>query len=96
LLRTRVEGKELVGFHKRLPGTYPHDAQLDYFGIAENTRTGKKRYSISSSREVPAKLDVWMGMPHGFVTDVGRFSAATQALSAIGAFLTERLGRTLQ
>jgi len=45
---------------------------------------------------VDAKLDIWMGMPHGFVTDVGRFSAATQALSAIGAFLTERLGRTLQ
>jgi epsilon-lactone hydrolase len=41
---------------------------------------------------VDAKLDVWMGMPHGFVNDVGRFNAATQALSAIGAFLTERLG----
>jgi len=45
---------------------------------------------------VDAKLDVWMGMPHGFVTAVGRFSAATQALSAIGAFLAERLGRPLQ
>jgi len=41
---------------------------------------------------VDAKLDVWMGMPHGFVNDVGRFNAATQALSAIGAFLTGRLG----
>jgi len=40
---------------------------------------------------VDAKLDVWMGMPHGFVNDVGRFNAATQALSAIGAFLIERL-----
>jgi acetyl esterase/lipase len=44
---------------------------------------------------VDAKLDVWTGMPHAFVTNVGRFNAATQTLSAIGAFLTERLGRTL-
>jgi epsilon-lactone hydrolase len=40
---------------------------------------------------VDAELDVWMGMPHGFVADVGRFNAARQALNAIGAFLTERL-----
>jgi hypothetical protein len=26
-----------------------------------------------------AKLDLCMGMPHGFVTDVGGFNAATQA-----------------
>jgi len=43
---------------------------------------------------VDAKLDVWMGMPHGFVTNVGGFKAATQALNASGAFLTERLGST--
>jgi acetyl esterase/lipase len=41
---------------------------------------------------VDAKLDVWMGMPHGFVTNIGGFKAATQALKASGAFLTERLG----
>ena len=41
---------------------------------------------------VDAKVDVWMGMPHGFVTNVGGFNAATQALKASGAFLTERLG----
>ena len=45
---------------------------------------------------VDAKLDLWMGMPHGFVTNVGGFNAATQALNATGSFLTERLGRTLQ
>jgi epsilon-lactone hydrolase len=43
---------------------------------------------------VDAKLDVWMGMPHGFVTNVGGFNAATQALKASGAFLTERLRST--
>ena len=36
----------------------------------------------------------WMGMPHGFVTDIGRFNAATQALKASVAFLIERLERT--
>jgi acetyl esterase/lipase len=40
---------------------------------------------------VDAELDVWMGMPHGFVTAVREFNAARQALNAIGAFLTERL-----
>ena len=40
---------------------------------------------------VDAALDVWMGMPHGFVADVARFNAARQALSAIGAFTAERL-----
>lgn len=40
---------------------------------------------------VDARLDVWEGMPHGFVSGVGRFAAAAQALDAIGAFLAERL-----
>jgi len=43
---------------------------------------------------VDAKLDVWMGMPHGFVINIGGLNAATQALKASGAFLTERLGST--
>jgi epsilon-lactone hydrolase len=36
---------------------------------------------------VDAKLDVWMGMPHGFVNGVGSMHAANQALHAIGRFL---------
>jgi acetyl esterase/lipase len=40
---------------------------------------------------VDAALDIWMGMPHGFVTGIGQFDAARQSLKAIGAFLTERL-----
>jgi len=43
---------------------------------------------------VDAKLDVWTGMPHGFVTNIGGFDAAAQALKASGAFLIERLERT--
>jgi monoterpene epsilon-lactone hydrolase len=31
---------------------------------------------------VDARLDVWMGMPHGFVTNIGGFNAATLALKA--------------
>jgi monoterpene epsilon-lactone hydrolase len=40
---------------------------------------------------VDARVDVWMGMPHGFPASIGRLKAAAQALDAIGAFLTERL-----
>ena len=40
---------------------------------------------------VDAQLDVWMGMPHGFVSGVREFAAARQALKTIGAFLRERL-----
>jgi acetyl esterase/lipase len=36
---------------------------------------------------VDAELDVWMGMPHGFVSGVGQFDAAQQSLDAIGDFL---------
>jgi epsilon-lactone hydrolase len=43
---------------------------------------------------VDAKLDIWLGMPHGFVTNVGGFNAAMQALKASGAFLAERLATT--
>jgi len=40
---------------------------------------------------VDATLDVWLGMAHGFVNGVGTLKAATEALSAIGKFLNERL-----
>jgi epsilon-lactone hydrolase len=40
---------------------------------------------------VDATLDIWMGMPHGSINDVGRLNAATQAISAVGTFLRGRL-----
>ena len=40
---------------------------------------------------VDAKLDLWMGMPHGFVSSVGNLQAANQALGAIGTFLNDLL-----
>lgn len=38
-----------------------------------------------------ARLDVWMGMPHGFAGSIGRLKASAQALDAIGRFLAEKL-----
>jgi epsilon-lactone hydrolase len=40
---------------------------------------------------VDARLDVWMGMPHGFPVSVGKLKAAAQALDAIGMLLVEQL-----
>jgi acetyl esterase/lipase len=40
---------------------------------------------------VDARVDVWMGMAHGFIGSVGRLKAAAQALDVMGAFLAERL-----
>lgn len=40
---------------------------------------------------VDATLDVWMGMPHGFINGVGQLDAATQTLRAIGTFLKGRI-----
>jgi epsilon-lactone hydrolase len=43
---------------------------------------------------VDARVDVWMGMPHGFPANLGRLKAAAESLDAIGAFLGERLRAT--
>jgi len=40
---------------------------------------------------VDVRLDVWMGMPHGFVASIGKLKASALALDAIGEFLAERL-----
>jgi len=41
--------------------------------------------------DVDARLDVWTGMPHGFVASIGMLKASAQTLDAIGMFLTDRL-----
>jgi len=44
---------------------------------------------------VDARLDVWTGMPHGFVAIIGPIRASGQALDAVGLFLTDSFkGRT--
>jgi acetyl esterase/lipase len=40
---------------------------------------------------VDARLDIWTGMPHGFVGSVGMLKASARALDAVGTFLTEKL-----
>ncbi|MGC2332714.1 MAG: alpha/beta hydrolase [Candidatus Acidiferrales bacterium] len=40
---------------------------------------------------VDARLDVWEGMPHGFVASVGKLAAAAAALDAVGELLAQRL-----
>ncbi|MDR3762819.1 MAG: alpha/beta hydrolase [Acidobacteriota bacterium] len=40
---------------------------------------------------VDARLDVWEGMAHGFLSGIGKLAASTQALDVIGAFLAGRL-----
>jgi epsilon-lactone hydrolase len=40
---------------------------------------------------VDATLDIWMGLPHGFIDGIGKLNAATRAISALGTFLKERL-----
>jgi len=42
---------------------------------------------------VDARLDVWQGMPHGFIGSIGQTQAAADALSAIGEFLSSQLAR---
>jgi acetyl esterase/lipase len=44
---------------------------------------------------VDARLDVWTGMPHGFVAIIGPIKASARALNAIGLFLIDSFkGRT--
>jgi epsilon-lactone hydrolase len=45
---------------------------------------------------VDARLDIWMGMPHGFVTGVDKYNAAREAFHAVGEFLAQRLRSTEQ
>ena len=43
---------------------------------------------------VDARVDVWQGMPHVFLSAAGQLAAADEALEAVGTFLRERLGRS--
>ena len=52
-----------------------------------------RRYvELAVAAGVDARLDVWMGMPHGFVTGVDKYNAAKGAFHAVGEFLAQRLG----
>jgi epsilon-lactone hydrolase len=40
---------------------------------------------------VDARIDVWEGMSHGFLSGIGTLATSTQALDEIGGFLADRL-----
>jgi len=63
-----------------------------HVGDEEVLRDDSRRYvERAVAVGVDAKLDTWMGMPHGFVSGVGSMQAANQALRAIETFLNDLL-----
>jgi epsilon-lactone hydrolase len=75
--------------HGRLAGLPPVRIHVGDDEVLLDDSRGYAERAIAAS--VDARLDVWMGMPHGFPGSVGKIKAAAQALDAVGAFLTERL-----
>jgi len=75
--------------HGRLVGLPPVRIHV---GDDEVLLDDSRRYVERAVAEgIDAWLDVWMGMPHGFVGSIGRLTAAAQALDSVGVFLSERL-----
>jgi acetyl esterase/lipase len=75
--------------HGRLSGLPP--LRIDV-GDDEVLLDDSLRYvERATAAGVDARLEVWMGMFHGFVASIGAIKAATLALDAIGSFLAERL-----
>lgn len=63
-----------------------------YVGDDEVLLDDSLRYvERASAVGVDVRLNVWMGMPHGFASGVGKLNASAQALEDISAFLAERL-----
>ena len=75
--------------HDQLAGMPPVRIHVgdDEVLLDDSLRYGERAVAAS----VDARVDVWIGMPHGFPGSIGRLKAAAQALDAVGAFLTERL-----
>jgi monoterpene epsilon-lactone hydrolase len=61
-------------------------------GDAETLLDDSVRYAEQATAAgVDVRLDIWDGMPHGFLTSVRQLRAADDALSVVGTFLAERL-----
>ena len=75
--------------HGRLAGMPPVRIHVgdDEVLLDDSLRYAERAVTAS----VDARVDVWMGMPHGFPGSIGKLKAAAQALDAVGAFVTERL-----
>jgi acetyl esterase/lipase len=78
--------------HGNLAGLPPIRVQV---GDDEVLLDDSRRYvERAIAAGVDAKLDVWEGMPHGFLGGIGSFNASAQALEAIGEFLTKRFAKS--
>ena len=97
----REQAEELVraylgGRNPRLPMASPLFGDLAglppiriHVGDDEVLLDDSLRYAARAiAAGVDLKVDVWEGMPHGFVGNVGRLDAASAALDAIGIFLS--------
>jgi epsilon-lactone hydrolase len=63
-----------------------------HVGDAEVLLDDSVRYvERAAAAGVDARVEVWEGLPHGFIGSLGRLDAAAKALTAIGAFLSARL-----
>jgi len=105
-LFTRAQVADLVaaylgGADPRLPTASPLNANLSglppiriHVGDDEVLLDDSLRYGERAiAAGVDARVDVWMGLAHGFVVNVGRLKAAGTALDDVGAFVLERLAR---
>jgi monoterpene epsilon-lactone hydrolase len=103
-LFTRPQVSELVHFYLRdADPKHPHASPLHapLTGLPPvRVHVGDDEVLLDDSREyvqravvagVDARVDVWMGMPHGFAGRVGALKAAGEALETIGVFLGEKL-----
>ena len=75
--------------HARLSGLPPVRIHVGDDEVLLDDSRGYVERAIAAGTD--ARLDVWMGMPHGFAGSIGRLKASTQALDSIGMFLTEKL-----
>jgi acetyl esterase/lipase len=101
---TRAQVAQLVQFY--LGSADPHDVLASPLygrltGLpAVCIQVGDDEVLLEDSRRllelaltagVQARLDLWMGMPHGFVALVGKLRAAGLALQAVSEFCSARL-----
>jgi len=94
----------LAGHNPNDPMTSPLHGDLAglppirvHVGDAEVLLDDSYRYvERAVAADVDARIDVWEGMPHGFIGAVGRLEAANQALTAIGVFLSQQFATSLE
>ncbi|MDB5421824.1 MAG: esterase, partial [Brevundimonas sp.] len=92
-------GTYLAGHAPADPAASPLFSQLSglppirvHVGNDELLRDDSLNYAQRAvAAGVDAQVDVWVGMPHGFLRSAGKLDAADAALKLVGEFLTCRL-----